>query len=117
MLTVSLAPPKGVARSTAPRRWRFPRRDAHGLIRKPGRFLLVDRKYQGRAAVDGEADLVVRVSPGVDDDRLHVVVQIERVRRMERTVAGAHALLAVDVDRKWHRGPSLSTLPDVGVRS
>ena len=42
---------------------------------------------------------------GSIDDGLHLVVEIERVRRVEGAVARTHAPLAVDVDRKWHRGP------------
>src|SRR5581483_6793385 len=69
-----------------------------------------------RAAVDGESDLVLGVARRIDHDRLHLVVEVERVRRVEGAVARTHALLAVDVDRKWHRCPSLSTLPDGDVR-
>src|SRR4051812_38021757 len=73
----------------------------------------VDRQRQRRAAFDGEEDLVLVVPRGIDDDRLHLVIEVERAWRVEGAVARPHAALPIDADDESH---APRTLPDVRVR-
>src|SRR4051795_3890495 len=71
------------------------------MLMLPCSFVLGDERDRARGTrLNGVADRFDRVTFGVDDDRLGLVVVRERARRVDDAHAAAHAQLTVDDDRR-----------------
>src|SRR3954453_7031393 len=81
------------------------RRPASGKGSASSRSLVLDELDRtGGARLPRIANRLDRISGGVDDHRLGLVVVRERARRVDDAHAAAHAELAVDDNRRCGRG-------------